>query len=105
MRHVLLHDSIVIWSSLEVLLEEASPAFLLGACSQGLSLMITNLSLAFSETMSEQTVSWPGPTMGRRSFTWHGIPSTVMLCTLVIPLYILWYIVHVESLPTLSHPV
>ena len=44
-----------------MLLEEASPAFVLGACSHGLSLMVTNLSLAFSETMSEQTVGWPGP--------------------------------------------
>ena len=82
---VLLHGSIVTWSSLEVLLEEASPAFVLGACSHGLSLMVTNLLLASSETMSEQTVGWPGPTMGRRSFTWCGIPPTVMFCTLVIP--------------------
>ena len=85
LRPVLLHGSIVIWSSLEVLLEEASPAFVLSACSQGLSLMVTNLSLAFSETMSEQTVGWPGPTMGRRSFTWRDILSIVMFCALVIP--------------------
>ena len=74
--------AVVIRSSLEVLLEEASPAFVLGACSHGLSLMVTDLSLTFSETMSEQTVGWPGPTMGRRSFTWCGIPSTVMFCAL-----------------------
>ena len=106
---VLLCGSTVTRSSLEVLLEEASPAFVLGACSHGLSLMVTNLSLAFSETMSEQTVGWLGPTMGRRSFTWHGIPSTIMFCALLIPVicptYIFWYIVHVESLPTLGHPV
>ena len=64
LRRVLLRGSIVTWSSLEVLLEEASPAFVLGACSHGLSLMVTNLSLASSETMSEKTVGWPGPTMG-----------------------------------------
>ena len=52
LRFVLLCRSIVTRSSLEVLLEEASPAFVLGACSHGLSLMVTNLSLAFSETMS-----------------------------------------------------
>ena len=82
--------------SLEVLLEEASPAFVLDACSHGLSLMVTNLSLASSETMSEQTVGWPGPTMGRRSFTWRRIPSTVMLCTLVIPVTrpTLYFVVH-----------
>ena len=55
LRRVLLRGSIVTWSSLEVLLEEASSAFVLGACSHGLSLMVTNLSLASSETMSEQT--------------------------------------------------
>ena len=71
LRRVLLRGCIVTWSSLEVLLEEASPAFVLGACSHGLSLMVTNLSLASSETMSEQTIGWPGPTMGRRSFTWR----------------------------------
>ena len=85
LRHVLLCGSIVNWSSLAVFLEEASPAFVLGACSHGLSLMVTNLSLASSETMSELTVGWPGPTMGHRSFSWRGIPSTVMFCTLVIP--------------------
>ena len=85
LRCVRLHVSIVTWSSLEVLLEEASPAFVLGACSHSLSLMVTNLSLASSENMSEQTVGWPGPTMGRRSFTWRGIPSTVMFCILDIP--------------------
>ena len=109
LRRVLLHGSIVTRSSLEVLLEEASPAFVLGACSHGLSLMVTNLSLAFSDAMSEQMVGWSGPTMGRRSFMWRGIPSTVMFCALVfqshVPLYILWYIVHVESLPTLGHPI
>ena len=42
MRHVLLRGSIVTWSSLEALLKEASPAFVLGACSHGLSLMVTN---------------------------------------------------------------
>ena len=104
LRRVLLCGSIVTWSSLEMLLEEASPAFVLGACSHGLSLMVTNLSLASSETISEQTVGWPGPTMGHRSFTWCGIPLTVIFWSHV-PLYILWYIVHVESLPILSHPV
>ena len=59
LRRVLLRGSIITWSSLEVLLEEASPAFVLGACSHGLSLMVTNLS--------EQTIGLPGPTMGRRS--------------------------------------
>ena len=59
--HVLLRGSIITWSTLEVLLEEASPAFVLGACSHSLSLMVTNLSLASSETVSEQTVGWPGP--------------------------------------------
>ena len=53
---MLLRGSIVTWSSLEVLLEEASPAFVLGACSHGLSLMVTDLSLASSETTSEQIV-------------------------------------------------
>ena len=85
MRRVLLRGRIVTWSSSEVLLEKASPAFVLGACSHGHSLMVTNLSLASSETMSKQTVGWPGPTMGRRSFTWRGIPSTVIFCPLVIP--------------------
>ena len=85
LRRVLLCGSIVTWSSLEVLLEEASPAFVLGACSHGLSLMVTNLLLASSEIMSEQTTGWPGLTMGHRSFTWRGIPSTVVFCTLVIP--------------------
>ena len=91
---VLLHGSIVTWSSLEVLLEEASLAFVLGACSHGLSLMVTNLSLASSETMSEQTVGWPGPTMGHRSFIRHGILSTVI--TLVIPVThpTLYFVVH-----------
>ena len=41
--------------------------------------------LTSSEEMQKQTISWPGPTMGRRSFTWRGIPSTIMFCTLVIP--------------------
>ena len=93
---VLLHGSIVTWSSLEVLLEEASPAFVLGACSHGLSLMGTNLLLASSETMTEQTVGWPGPTMGRRSFTWCGFLSTVMFCTLVISVThpTLYFVVH-----------
>ena len=68
---MLLSGSIVSWSSLEMLLEEASPAFVLGACSHGLSLVVTNLSLASAETMSEQTVGWPGPTMGHRSFTFR----------------------------------
>ena len=77
LRHVLLHGSIVTWSLLEVLLEEASPAFVLGACSHSLSLMVTNLSLASSETMSEQTVSWSGPTIGRRSLTWHSVDRYV----------------------------
>ena len=96
LRRVLLRGSIVTWSSLEVFLEEASPAFLLGACSHCLSLMVTNLSLASSEIMSEQTVGWPGPTMGRRSFTWCGIPSNVMFCTLVIPVTgpNLYFVVH-----------
>ena len=96
LRRVLLRGSIVTWSSLEVLLKEASPAFVLGACSHGLSLMVTNLSLASSETMSEQTVGWPGPTMGHRSFTWHGIQSTIMFCTLVIPVTrpTLYFVVH-----------
>ena len=96
LRHVLLRGSIVTWSSSEVLLEEASPAFVLSAYSYGLSPMVTNLSLASSETMSEQTVSWPGPTMGRRFFTWHGIPSTVMFCTLVILVTCptLYFVVH-----------
>ena len=94
--HVLLHGSIVTWSSLEVLLEEASPACVLGAYSHGLSLMVTNLSLASSETISEQTVGWPGPTMGHRSFTWRGIPSTIMFCTLIIPVTCptLYFVVH-----------
>ena len=74
-------------------LEEASPAFVLGACSHGLSLMVTNLSLASSETMSKQTVGWPGPTMGRRFFTWRGIPSTVMFYTLVTR-PTLYFVVH-----------
>ena len=58
--------------------------------------MVTNLSLASSGTMSELLVGWPGPTMGRRSFTWHGIPSTVMFCTLVIPVTrpTLYFVVH-----------
>ena len=96
LRHVLLRGSIVTTSSLEVLLEEASPAFVLGACSHSLSLMVTNLSLSFSETMSEQTVGWPSPTMGRRSFMWGGIPSTVMFCALVIPVTCptLYFVVH-----------
>ena len=96
LRRVLLRGSIVTWSSLEVLLEEASPVIVLGTCSHGLSLMITNLSLESSETMSEQTVGWPGPTMGPRSFTWRGIPSTVMFCTLVIPVTrpTLYFVVH-----------
>ena len=87
LRCVLLCDSTVIWYSLEVLLEEASPAFVLGACSHGLSQMVTNLS---------QTVGWPGPTMGRRSFTWRGIPSTIMFCALVIPVTrpTLYFVVH-----------
>ena len=94
--HVLLCCSIVTRSSLEVLLEKASPAFVLGTYSHGLSLMVTNLSLAFSETISEQTVSWPGPTMGRWSFTWHGIPSTFMFCALVTPVTrpTLYFVVH-----------
>ena len=96
LRRVPLRSSIVTRSSLEVLLEEASPAFVLGACSHGLSLMVTNLSFAFSETMSDQTVGWPGPTMGRRSFTWRGIPLTVMFCALVIPVTrpTLYFVVH-----------
>ena len=96
LHRVLLCGSIVIWSSLEVLLEEASAPFVLGACSHGLSLMVTNLSLASSETMSEQTVGWPGLTMGRRSFTWRGIPLTVMFCTLVISVTCptLYFVVH-----------
>ena len=96
LNRVLLRGSIVTWYSLEVLLEEASPTFVLGACSHGLSLIVTNLSLVSSETMSEQTVGWPGPTMGRRSFTWRGIPSTVMFCTLVIPVTrpTLYFVVH-----------
>ena len=48
---MLIRGSTVTGSSLEVLLEEASPAFVLG--SRGLFLMVTNLSLAFSEDMSE----------------------------------------------------
>ena len=48
LRRVLLRGSITTRSSLEVLLEEASPPFVLGACSHGISLMVTNLSLAFS---------------------------------------------------------
>ena len=94
--HVLLHGSTVTRSSLEVLLGEASPVFVIGACSCGLSLMVTNLSLAFSESMSEQTVGWLGPTMGCRSFTWGGIPSTIMLCALVIPVTrsTLYFVVH-----------
>ena len=85
LRHVLLRGSIVTWSSLEVLLEEASPAFVLGACL-----------LASSETMSEQTVGWPGPTMNHRSFTWCGIPSIIIFCTLVIPVTrpTLYFVVH-----------
>ena len=96
LRCVLLHSSTVTRSSLEVLSEEASPAFVLGACSHGLSLMVTNLSLAFSEVTSEQTVDSPGPTMGRRSFTWCGIPSIVMFCALVIPVThpTLYFVVH-----------
>ena len=96
LRRVLLHGSIVTWSSLEVFLEEASPAFVPGACSHGLFLMVRNLSLASSETMSEQTVVWPGPTMGHRSFTRRGIPSTVVFCTLVIPVTrpTLYFVVH-----------
>ena len=96
LRRVLLRGSIVTWSSLEVLLEEASPAFVLGACSHGLSLMVTNLSLASSETMSEQTIGWPGPTIGCRSFTWHGIQLTVMFCTLIILVTrpTLYFVVH-----------
>ena len=88
--------SIVTRSSLEVLLEEASPAFVLGACSHGLSLMVTNILLAFSETMSEQAVSWPRPTIGRRSLTWRGILSTIMFCALVIPVThpTLYFVVH-----------
>ena len=96
LRCVVLCGSIVTWSSSEVLLEEASPAFVLGACSHGLSLMVTDLSLASSETMSEQTVGWSGHTMGCRSFTWCGIPSTIMFCTLVIPVTrpTLYFVVH-----------
>ena len=71
LHRMLLRGSTVTRSSLEVLSEEASPAFVLGACSHSLSLIVPNLSLAFSEDMSEQTVGWPGPTMGRRSFTWR----------------------------------
>ena len=58
--------------------------------------MVSNLSLAFSETMSEQTVSWPGPTMGCISFTWRGILSTIMFCALVIPVThpTLYFVVH-----------
>ena len=93
---VLLRGSTVTRSSLEALLEEASPAFVLGACSCGLSLMVTNLSLAFSKAMSEQTVGWPDPTMGCRSFTWRDIPLTVMFCALVIPVThpTLYFVVH-----------
>ena len=96
LHHVLLRGSIVTWSSSVVLFEEASPAFVLGACSHGLSLMVTNLSLASSETMSEQTIGWPGPTMGHRFFTWHGIPLTVLFCALVIPVThpTLYFLVH-----------
>ena len=96
LHRVLLRGCIVTRSSLDVLLEEASPAFVPGACSHGLSLMVTNLSLTFSETMSEQTVSWHGPTMGRRSFTWSGIPSTVRFRALVIPVTrpTLYFVVH-----------
>ena len=49
LRRVLLRGSIVTWSSSEVLLEEASPAFVLGACSRGLSRMVRNLLLASSD--------------------------------------------------------
>ena len=96
LRRVLLRGSTVTGSSLAVLLEEASPAFVLDACSHGLSLMVTNLSLAFSENMPEQTVGWPSSTMGRRSFRWRGIPSTVMFCPLVIPVArpTLYFVVH-----------
>ena len=96
LHRVLLCGSIVTRFSLEVLLEEASPAFVLGACSHCLSLMVKNYSLAFSETMSVHTVGWPGPTMVRRSFTWRGIPSTVMVCALVIPVTCptLYFVVH-----------
>ena len=67
-----------------------------GCCLHSLSLMFTNLSLASSETMLEQTVGWPGPTMGRRSFTWRSFPSTVIFCTLVIPVTrpTLYFVVH-----------
>ena len=93
---VLLRGNTVTGSSFEVLLEEASPAFVLGVCSQGLSRKVTNLSLAFSEDMSEQTVGSPGPTMGHRSFTLRGIPSTVMFCALVIQVTrpTLYFVVH-----------
>ena len=59
LHRVLLRGSIVTRSSLEVLLEEASPEFVLGACSHSLSLMVTNLSFAFSETMSESLSAGP----------------------------------------------
>ena len=96
LRRVLLRGSTVTGSSLEVLLEEASPTYVLGACSHGLSLKVTNLSLAFSEDMSEQPVGWPGHSVGPRSFTWRGIPSTVRFCALVIPVTrpTLYFVVH-----------
>ena len=72
----LLRGSRVTRYSLEVLLEEASPVFVLGACAHGLSLMVTNLSLTFSETMSKQTIGWLDPTLGHKSFIWPGILST-----------------------------
>ena len=75
LRCVLLRGSIVTRSSLEVLLEEASPVFVLGACSHGLSLMVTNLSLAFSNTMV-----WSHYGSQIFHMAWHSVDRYV-LCT------------------------
>ena len=65
LRRVLLRGSIVTWSSSEVLLEEASPAFVLGACS-------SNGYKSFARILWNHV-----RTDRRRSFTWRGISSTV----------------------------
>ena len=72
LRCVVVRGSTVTGSSSE----ETPHAFVLGACWHGLFLIVTNLSLAFSEDMSEQTI------YGSQIFhmPWHSVDRYV-LCT------------------------